>query len=212
MGICPTCGGDLRKCISSGLTEFELLEANTSSKEIEFLLFPHQWETSESSFHEKLGKEFMLLRNNKQLERKDVIAETGLSRHILEDIELGKTVSSRAKLRWYFRYTNYLGVPLDIIFLNATERKEEDPRIKTMAGRYFLTSEDWVMERVQEAIRKLEISGQRITIKAVCDATGFSRRGLYKYDRVKTFIGGILYHKKTPSNIQVPLYDRAYAF
>src|SRR5437868_852992 len=31
MGICPTCGGDLRKCISSGLTKVELLGVTVAS-------------------------------------------------------------------------------------------------------------------------------------------------------------------------------------
>ena len=110
-------------------------------------------------------------------------------------------------LRLYFQYASYLGVPLSQIMINALERKEEDLRIKTMPGKYFLTSEDWVMEQAQEAARQLEMSGQRITIKAMCDATGFSERGLYKYDRVKTFLGGILYHKKTRSRAQDPLYE-----
>ena len=76
-----------------------------------------------------------------------------------------------------------------------------------MPGKYFLTSEDWVMERVQEAARQLEISGQRLTIKAICAMTGFSKERLYKYDRVKTLLGGMLYHKKPPSRVQGPLYE-----
>ncbi len=58
-----------------------------------------------------------------------------------------------------------------------------------MPGKFFLASEDEVMERVQVAVSQLEISGQRLTLKAVCAATGFSKKGLYKYDRVKTFLG-----------------------
>ncbi len=207
MGICPTCGEDLRKCISSGLTEVELLGVTTASREIEFLLCPHPWETTEPAFQEKLGQEFMLLRYNKQLKRMDVSAETALSKGTLEAIELGNSGSSGATLRWYFKYASYLGIPLSHIFINALERKGEDLRILTMPGKYFLTSEDWVIDRVREAARQLEISGQRLTIKAVCAATGISKKGLYKYDRVKTFLGGMLYHKKPLPRVQDPLYE-----
>ena len=207
MGICPTCGGDLRECISSGLAEVELLGVTVASREIEFLLCPHPWETTDPAFLEKIGQEFMLLRYNKQLKRKDVSAETELSAGTLEAIELGHSGSRVATLRWYFMYASYLGVPLSHIFINALERKEEDLRIKTMPGKYFLTSEDWVMERVQEAARQLEISGQLLTIKEVCAETGISKSGLYKYDRVKTFLGGILYHKKPPPRVQDPQYE-----
>ncbi len=207
MGICPTCGGDLRKCISSGLDDVELLGVTLASREIEFLLCPHPWETTDSAFLEKLGQEFMLLRYNKRLKRMDVSAEAALSVRTLETIELGHSGSKGATLRWYFKYASYLGVPLSHIFINTLERKEEDLRIKTRRGKYFLPSEDWVMERVQEAARQLEMSGQRLTIKAICAATGISKDGLYKYDQVKTFLGGVLYHKKTPSRVQDPLYE-----
>ena len=207
MGICPTCGGNLRACISSGLTEVELLGVTAASREIEFLLCPHPWETTDPALLEKLGQEFMLLRDKKRLKRMDVSAETALSKGTLEAIELGYSGSNGATLRWYFMYASYLGVPLSHIFISALERKEEDLRIKTMPGKYFLTSEDWVMERVQEAAGQLELSGQHLTLKAVCEETGISKKGLYKYDRVKTFLGEILYHKKPPPRMQDPLYE-----
>ena len=34
-----------------------------------------------------------------------------------------------------------------------------------------------------------------------------SEAGLYKYERVKTFIRGMLYHKPSPSHTQDPLYE-----
>ena len=207
MGICPTCGGDLRACISSRLTEVELLGVTAASREIEFLLCPQPWETTEPALLEKLGQEFMLLRDNKQLKRKDVCGEIGLSKGTLEAIELGGGGSSAATLRWYFKYASYLGVPLSHIFLNALERKEADLRIRMMPGKYFLTSEEWVMGRVQEAARQLEISGQPLTIQTICAETGISQKGLYKYERVKTFLGEILSHKKPPPRVQDPRYE-----
>src|SRR5260370_11692169 len=91
--------------------------------------------------------------------------------------------------------------------MNALQRKEENRGIKTVPGKYFLTSEDAVMQRVQMAASQLEIAGQRLTLKAVCAATGFSKKGLYKYERVKTFLRVILYHNKPPSHAQYPHYE-----
>src|SRR5258708_31992024 len=88
MGICPTCGGDLRECISSGLTKVELLGVTAASREIEFLLRPHPRETTQPALREKLGKEIMLLRYKKQLKRIDISARTYLSKRILESIDL----------------------------------------------------------------------------------------------------------------------------
>jgi len=207
IGICPTCGGDLRECISSPLAETEVQEVYAVSQELEFLLSPCPWETTEPVVREKLGQEFALLRYNKQLRQQDVSSLIELSMVTLEAIEIGKMSSSQgATLRSYIKYANYLEVPLSHIFMNALERKEEDLRMRTMRGKYFLASEDGVMERVQGVVRQLEISGQHLTLKAICAATGFSKQGLYKYERVKTFLGGIF--KKTPSHAQDPLYEQ----
>jgi hypothetical protein len=71
------------------------------------------------------------------------------------------------------------------------EEKGRRSTDKDYAGKYFLASENWVMERVQEAVSQLSISGQPHTIKAICEETGISKIGLYRYDRVKTFLGGV---------------------
>jgi hypothetical protein len=177
------------------LTEEELWRVTLASQEIEFLLCPHPSEFTETALLERVGKEFMLLRYDKHLKRKDASHLTEIRERILEAIEVGHG----ATLRFYIEYATFLGVPLSQIFINALERKEEDLRIKIMPGKFYLASEDWVMERVQEAIRHLEISGQRLTLKAISAATGFTEAGLYKYERVKTFIRGMLYYKQSPS-------------
>lgn len=87
------------------------------------------------------------------------------------------------------------------------ERKEDDLRIRTTSGKYFLASEDWVMEQVQEAVRQLEISGQPLSIKAICNEVGFLKNGLYKYDRVRTFLGCISNHNKPTPRVQDPLFE-----
>jgi transcriptional regulator with XRE-family HTH domain len=204
IGVCSTCGGDLRECIPIRLTEIELLGEATTSKEIEFLLCPQTWETTDPAFQEKIGQEFMIHRYNKQLKHIDVIAEIELSRGILRSIELGRSGPKRATLRWYLIYARYLGIPLSHIFINALQRKEEDPRINTTRGKYFLRSEDWVMERVREAIRLLQMSGQRVTIKAIAATTGITRDSLFKYDRVKTYLRENVYFYQRSSRVRDP--------
>ena len=207
IGICPSCGGDLRECTSLEMSEVELERVTAVFGEIEFLLCPHPWETTETALREKLGQEFMLQRNEKQLTRDDVCAETGITKGILSAIELGHSENGGATLRWYFKYASYLGLPLSRIFLDALGRKEEDLGIRTMLGKYYLVSEDGVMQQVQEIVRQMEISGQRLTLRAMCAATGFSKKGLYKYERVKTFLRRVLYHKKSPLRVQDPFYE-----
>lgn len=63
------------------------------------------------------------------------------------------------------------------------------------------------MKRVQEAVRQLEISGRPLSIKAICDEVGILKKGLYKYDRVKTFLECILNHKKSTAREQDPLFE-----
>lgn len=99
IGACPACKGDLRTSVALRLTEEELQGAFKASQEIEFLLSPHPWETTERSFLEKLGGEFALLRHAKQLKRLDVRKQTELSWRILEAIEYGYNGSSGTALR-----------------------------------------------------------------------------------------------------------------
>ncbi len=136
IGICPTCGGDLRECIPSSLTEEELWRVSVASQEIEFLLCPYPSEFTETALLERVGKEFMLLRYDKQLTRRDVSHLTEIKEPSLEAIEVGRG----AILRFYIEYATFLGVPLSQIFINALERKEEDLRIQLMPGKFYLTS------------------------------------------------------------------------
>jgi hypothetical protein len=202
IGICPTCGGDLRECISSGLTEMELLVETTASKDIEFLIYPQSWETTDPALQEKIGQEFIIHRYDKQLNHVDIITDIGLSKGILKSIELGQNSSQRAKLRWYFMYARYLEIPLSHIFNNALKRKEEDLRNVNSPGEYFPWSEDQVMERVREACRLLEMSGQRLTTGEVVAATGISKSGLYEFDHVKAFLREKLLYMKHSFRIQ----------
>ena len=63
------------------------------------------------------------------------------------------------------------------------------------------------MERVREACRLLEMSGQCLTIKAVIDATGITRSGLYKYDRVKAFLREKLFYIKHSLRVRDPQFE-----
>lgn len=63
------------------------------------------------------------------------------------------------------------------------------------------------MQRVQEAVRQLEIYSQPLSIKAICNEVGILKNGLYKNDRVKTFLRCILNHNKPTPRVQDPLFE-----
>ena len=207
VGFCPMCKRDLRTSVTNKLTEEEFQEALKISQEIIFLLSPHMLETTKTNLPQKLGQEYELLRNNKGMKRTDVCDELGMSISTLQGIELGKKRSGGVKLRSYFKYASYLGVPVSQIILNAVERNEDELRIRTTSGKYFLASEDWMLERVQEAIRELEISGKPFSIKAICNEIGILKTGLNKYDRVKSFLGSLVNHNKPDPRLQDPLFE-----
>jgi len=151
VGICPACNKDLRLCIPSSLTEEKLQEVSITFNEIEFLLSPCFWETTEPFFLEKLGMEFSLLRQEKQLKLIDVIKQTTLSWRTLEAIEYGQSNTDRASLRWYIEYAHYLGVSLEFLFTAMLQREEGDRQVRSLRiKRLFL--EDEVLEQVQEAM------------------------------------------------------------
>jgi len=189
LGICPTCEGDLRICTASKLTEEEWQLAVTESQEIEFLLRPSPWETADPTFIERLGREFAILRQARNLKQLDVKNQTILSFQTIEAIEYGRSGSTKGTiLRRYVDYANYLEVPLSQIFMNALQREEGDQQINMLRGKLYLFSEVMVMKQVQEAARQIEDAGEYFTIKAICAMTGLSREGLYKHDQVKAFV------------------------
>lgn len=181
------CKGELRTSTAPGLTEVELQAALTAFEEIEFLLSPYTWESTEPSFLGKLGLEFVLLRHTKQLKPLDVRKERSLSWRTLEAIEYGQSGSSGTSLRWYLEYAHYLGVSLKHIFTTLLQRKERDPQIRALRVKRFFI-EDEVVEQVQEAVGELYTLGRPLTIKAISTATGISPKGLRKYPRVRAFV------------------------
>lgn len=192
IGICPACNKDLRLCTSSSLTEKKLQEVSMTFREIEFLLSPCSWETTEPFFLEKLGMEFSLLRHEKQLKPLDVIKQTTLSWRTLEAIEYGQSDTDRASLRWYLEYAHYFGVSLNSIFTTMLQREEGDRQVRSLrVKRFFL--EDEVLEQVQEVVERLHMPGSIMTLKAISAATGISPQGLRKHPRVRDFLRGVLH-------------------
>ena len=74
-----------------------LWRVTVASREIEFLLRPHPYEITETALLERVGKDFMLLRYDKHLKRKDASHLTEIRERILEAIEVGHG----ATLRFY---------------------------------------------------------------------------------------------------------------
>ena len=200
-GICPACHQDLRLCTPSNLTEEKLQEVSITFREIEFLLGPCLWETTEPFFLEKLGMEFSLLRQEKQLKLIDVINLTTLSWRTLEAIEYGQSNTDKASLRWYLEYAHYLGVSLESIFTAMLRREEGDRQIRSLrVKRFFL--EDEVLEQVQEAMEGLHAPDSPVTVKAISAATGISPRDLRKHPRVKDFLKGILHEDREEAEMR----------
>jgi transcriptional regulator with XRE-family HTH domain len=179
---CPTCQGDLRRCTASTLTEEEWQLAVTESQEIEFLLRPSTWETTDPTFIQRLGREFAILRQARNLKQLNVRNQSTLSSRTIEAVEYGRSGSKGTILRRYLEYASYLEVPLSQIFMSTLQREEGDQQINMLRGKLYLSSGGMVIKQVQEAAKQIEDAGECLTIKAICAMTGLSREGLYKHE------------------------------
>ena len=191
IGICPACNKDLRLCSAPSLTEARLQEVAMTFREIEFLLSPCSWETTEPVFPEKLGMEYWLIRQAKHLKLVDVAKQTGLTRHTLQAIEYGQANAAGASLRWYLEYAHYLGVSLNTIFTAMLQREAGDRQVRMLRLKRFFLEEE-VLEHVQEVVGCMRTTGTTLTLKAISAATGISPEGLKKHRRVRDFIKAVL--------------------
>jgi transcriptional regulator with XRE-family HTH domain/uncharacterized membrane protein len=174
----------------------------TELQEIEFLLRPCTWETTDASFLVRLGREFAFLRQTRQLKQLDIKSRTNLSLQTIEAVEYGRSGTKGTILRRYLDYANYLEVPLSQLFTNALQRKDEDQLINTLRGKLFLSSVEAMMKQVREVARQIEDTGERLTAKAIGVATGLSQEGLYKHDQVKAFVQELVREAQCKFHIQ----------
>ncbi len=187
IGICPACGGDLRKCTPAPLTEKEQQDVLMTVPEIEYLLSPQPFETLSSSTPNALGREFALIRQNKHLTLAQVSAKIGISVTGLSALECGYIGSRTVSFPRYLKYAVHLEVTLSEVFNAMVKRDVKDKQIRTLRGKISL-DEDEIVAEVQQAVSELKSLEVQITLDAVSKYVHLSLPRLYKYPKVRLLL------------------------
>jgi transcriptional regulator with XRE-family HTH domain len=191
IGICPNCRGDLRASRAAILTAEEISSAVRIAQELEFLLSPQPWESNASAKH--IGAYFSNLRQQRHLTMGEVAGLIGTTMHGIEAIEYGNIGSSSSPFERYIRYAQFLGVSMQEVF-EATMLR--DTRLKEPRVRNLPLSEEEMVERLQQAIQRLNVLGVPVTQRALSKESGIARNRFGSSPRVKILL------KETLSNVR----------
>jgi transcriptional regulator with XRE-family HTH domain len=191
IGTCPNCRGDLRLCQAASLTTEEHNAAVAYAQELEFLLSPQPWEAYANA--KRMGAYFADLRQKRHLTILEVAKLIGTTRHGVEAVEYGNIGASSSPFERYIRYTQFLGVSMQEIFEETMLRNN---RLKGPRVRNRPLSEEEVIERLQQAIQRLNDQGVLVTQRALSKESGIARNRFGSYPRVKILL------KETLSNVR----------
>jgi TniQ len=188
---CPTCQGDLRRCLSSPLGGSDLESTVELTHDLKMLLtrMPRQKELEQAKL---IGKRFQILRLRQDLLIPEVAHLLGLSPSVIRDIDYVAR-SRKASLNDYMRYANLLGYSLREIFDEASLQELLVPK-----------SEQQVFDQVEAAIRQLETRGQPILPGSVGELLGIAGSRLKQYPRVKK----LLSRHETQRKQELPAQER----
>jgi transcriptional regulator with XRE-family HTH domain len=191
IGICPNCRGDLKLCRAACLTTGEHNTAVTYAQELEFLLSPQPWEAYTHT--KRMGAYFADLRQKKHLTVAEVAGLIGTTRHGVEAVEYGNIGASSSPFERYIRYAQFLGVSMQEVF-EATMLRNN--RLKGPRVRNLPLSEEEMVERLEQAIQRLNDRGVLVTQRALSKESGIARNRFVSYPRVKILL------KETLSNVR----------
>jgi hypothetical protein len=193
VGVCLTCGGDLRCCFAGQLSEQEIQEVCLRTSDLEYLLSSHLCEEI-NDIALTVGRKLVGLRREKQLFARHVASHTGVPESQIRGIERGGTIQG-APFHVYMKYSDYLGISLRDVFTGtfASPGEQEEPLPITMFTLPTSQSQDVecmqrereLIKRLQEAIPQLKMLGKPITTRAISQFVDVTPQGLQHYPAVK---------------------------
>jgi transcriptional regulator with XRE-family HTH domain len=191
IGICGNCRGDLRTCPAAILTTEERNTAVAYAQELEFLLLPQPWEAYANA--SRIGAYFAELRQKRRLTIVEVAQLIGTTRQGVEAAEYGNINTNSSPFERYIRYARFLDLSVQELF---EETMLCNSRPKGPRARNLPLSEEEMVERLQQAIGRLNDRGVLVTQRSLSKEIGVARNRFGVYPRVKNLL------KETLSNVR----------
>jgi DNA-binding XRE family transcriptional regulator len=188
VGTCPTCKKSLRTCVSSSLSKNMRKRTLSLYQDLEFLLTPQPIESIERNLRQDIGLEFTYMRRSNNLTIQQMSQQVGISIDCLVNLENGKDSEDRVtSFKWYYKYAGFFGVTIRELFQRIVQPEALEKRSQLLKKKRIL-DEDEIIKSIHEVLRRVNESGERVTLKAISEAIHVSLSRLYKYPRIKTLL------------------------
>jgi len=173
IGICPTCGGDLRDCETGAVNHGERSLLRRVSDDLTFLLTPQPWETVSVPI-QTFGPTLAQTRRNRGWTPQGFANHLGMSSEAFQAIEGRRSVGRGETFKHYLDYLAVLGLSFRNEFTQAQDDETD-------------TEARW-MERVKWAVAALEREEKPLTQQAICDLLQCKPKTLKPYSGVQSLL------------------------
>ena len=194
LGICPSCGNDLRSDEIEPMAEDDWRESWLTERELTFLLSPHQDEDIPSRFRDVFAKGYTVERLRDGMTAPQVAAALGLPDEVVHSMERGGSRFGYSRLVWHLAYARYLGTRLDALYASTSSGMALDmaPHTLSHVGSAFTHLRDHyeahTITRLREARERLRVRGRLATRAAILKEAGLTLKGVVSLKPVLTHL------------------------
>jgi len=195
VGFCPTCGRSLADCHANPLTEFGLRTVRSYYRDLVFLLTPQPCETAAPDTGKWLGRQIGRWRRSRGLRTKDVAALLGRKLSEVRAFERAAPQHRGLRFEAFVKYTYLLHITAEQLFSESpgTQTKPGERKSRQKGGPHKVRKskmqrEQELLDQVQAAKESLRANGVTITVDAIAQVIGLSRKGLRSYPRVRAIL------------------------
>lgn len=171
---CPTCGGDLKDCLSTSNFSLETPKASIDTDDLVFLLMPNKGEEVKTSVT-SIGALLASMRRSRRLSAPQLSKTLRIK--LKEVVAIEQTTSGTTLLN-YVIYASYMGVSLR--YLLTTACSQDIPQ--------WQSPEEEYVRLVKKAMPRLEELSKPVRLSTVSQLIGVPAPTLNHYPRVKTLL------------------------
>lgn len=175
VGLCPTCGQNLRECSSSQLDTTEHQQATVRFQDLAFLLSPQPWEAADK-VGQALGPYLSHVRQDQGWNIESMNEYLGGS-EIRRGVESKSSVGRGETFQHYLDYFDRLGLSFRDAFAAVCYEVDHAP-----------SRADQLMNAARQAVTTLQAQQRPLTKQAICELIGQKDKTLRRFPEVWTML------------------------
>ncbi len=189
--MCSNCKSDLRKCLPLPMNGEEDAIAESTFRELDFLLSAQTWETDTPSIH--IGAYFASLRQKEHLTMESIANYLKKDIRAVMFVELALVEFGGTSFQSYSDYARLLGIQLSDIFNNVLSGAADT----MMRDQRSTLSESELIEKIKIAAEIVLSRGKFVTRAAISSTTGITSYQLFKYPATKAYFEQLVRENKS---------------